>query len=604
MSSNPETHPSKLTFREALDIPSEETLRSPKHGWDNECDVREAVKLCHDWQGALVHSDAGKRRAFDLGWQLYHHGISEKTALRLILTHNRPKLPRSDIAAQLRSTYRAPVNVPGLKSLAGPPERDEEEAIVAADDDSWMEGEPFAQWPCLIEYDLKQNLSVLLAQFLQHRPGKLISAADGTIYSLGTDGLWKEITEQEIVAEVRKTDPALNFDSPKIARIVRCIHGDAYVPAKPFEWIDEPADAPAPTDLALFRNGVLNTATGVLLPHDGRLLATGTPSFDFTPDAECPTWMAFIEQTLDESFHPTVQEMLGYLMVPDTSLHVIFVLNGVKRGGKSTMMKIAENLVGRDHTASRGLNDLASDFGLEGTTDAKLLTIPDATDAEVSRRSAAVERLKTISGNDLVSVNRKNKKLVEYRIPARIMIACNRIPKMLDDSGGLASRLIPIIFEHSFLGKEDRDLFYKLEDELPGIADWALEGLRRLRANGGKFTIGKKGEAAQRSIAESQSPALRFVMARLQVTENRDDFVPLDKIYEEYEAWAVEENLSIREHRNRNDLKDDLIAVLGGRRVHYTRRRWHNPFEPPKRVAQRYSGFAGLAIKSVYVSQE
>jgi phage/plasmid-associated DNA primase len=139
-----------------------------------------------------------------------------------------------------------------------------------------------------------------------------------------------------------------------------------------------------------------------------------------------------------------------------------------------------------------------------------------------------------------------------------------------------------------------------LEAELPGIANWALEGLRRLRANGGRFTIGKKGEAAARSLAESQSPALRFANERLIISENRDDFVPLDKVFEEYQSWVVEEGLSSRQQRNRHDIKDDLMAVFGGRRVAYVRRRWHDPFAAPQAIAPRHRGFTGLAIKSGY----
>jgi P4 family phage/plasmid primase-like protien len=589
------------TNRESLNWPTADELLQPRYGWDNECDVREAVKLCRSKQYSLIRNEAGFKAAYSLGHQLYNFGLREKTALRIIMTHAKPKLSRAEVKEQIQNVWKFPANQPGAWSLAGRPDFDfDEDHKNDLDDDSWMEGGASGQWPFPVDYDVKQNASVVLAAFLQHRPERLISAADDTLYSLGTSGIWREVTEEEIAAEFRATDPDLKFDAGRIMRIVRSLPVDARVLAKPFEWIVEPDNAPEPRNLALFENGVRDTATGTLLPHDGSLLATGTPAFKYMPEAECPAWMAFLGQTLDESFHATVQEMMGYLMVPDTSVHIIFVLNGVKRGGKSTTMRIAECLVGREHIVSRTLNDLAGDFGLEGTADAKLITVPDASDAEVSRRSAAVERLKTISGNDVVSINRKGKRIVEARIPARIMIACNRVPKLLDESGALASRMIQITFERSFLGKEDRELFSKLEAELPGIANWALEGLRRLRANGGRFTIGKKGEAAARSLAESQSPALRFVKEHLVVSENRDDFVPLHKVFEEYETWALEEGLSSRERRNRNDLKDDLVAVFGGRRVAYVRRRWHDPFAAPQAIAPRYRGFTGLTIKSGY----
>jgi phage/plasmid-associated DNA primase len=102
-----------------------------------------------------------------------------------------------------------------------------------------------------------------------------------------------------------------------------------------------------------------------------------------------------------------------------------------------------------------------------------------------------------------VSVNRKGLKIVTAKIPARIAVAANRHPKFIDDSGALAARELVLIFETSFEGREDRELSDKLRGELPGIANRALEGLRRLRANGGKFTVGEKGKAAARVGAAS-----------------------------------------------------------------------------------------------------
>lgn len=597
----PESTPRKQTFREALDWPTDEELLAPKYGWDNLCDVREAVKLCRSKKFALLRNEAGFKAAYDLGCETYRLGLRKKTALRLIMTHAKPKLSRAEVNEQIQNVWKFPANVPGAWSVAGRPDFDfDEDRKNDLEDDAWMEGGASGQWPTTIYYDAKQNSSVILADFLEHRPGKLISAADGALYSLGVNGIWCAVSEEEIAAEIRATDPDLKFDAGRIMRIVRSLSVDARVSAFPFEWIAEPDNAPEPRNLALFENGVLDTSTGALLPLDGSLLATGTPAFGFDPNAKCPRWLQFLNETLHPSYHPTVQEMLGLLMVPDTSIHVIFLLSGVTRSGKSTLMHVAESLVGRDHTVSRTLNDVAGEFGLDGCGSAKLLAIPDASDAHITRRSTAVERLKTISGGDVVSVNRKNKDIISQRIPARIMLACNRTVKLLDESGALAARVVQFTFGRTVPeGERDRDLGAKLEAELPGIANWALDGLRRLRANDGRFSIGKKGAAAVRNLAMAQSPALRFVDERLKLTQNREDFLPLDKLYEEYLMWVEEEGLSFRERRNKTDLKEDLTAALGDEII-YGRRRWHDPFSVPQKVALRYWGFTGLAIRTGY----
>src|SRR5205807_2637736 len=95
---------------------------------------------------------------------------------------------------------------------------------------------------------------------------------------------------------------------------------------------------------------------------------------------------------------------------------------------------------------------------------------------KLENRSTALERIKCITGNDVVSVNRKNRPIVNGRVPAKLVIVANQHPKFLDESGALAARELPLIFERSWRGKEDRELRAKLTRELPGIANWALDG--------------------------------------------------------------------------------------------------------------------------------
>jgi phage/plasmid-associated DNA primase len=334
------------------------------------------------------------------------------------------------------------------------------------------------------------------------------------------------------------------------------------------------------------------------MPHTGQYFATGLPEFDYDAAATCPTWDRCVGEWLDSSYHDTLHEFMGYVMTPDTSQDKLLAAIGVRRGGKSTTLQVMSWLVGAAHVVSRTLNDLGGDFGLEGTLDKKLMIIPDASDTELSKRSTALDRIKSITGRDDVSVNRKGVKIVSAKLPTRLALAANRHPKFLDDSGALNARELILVFDRSFEGKEDRDLSSKLRAELPGIANRALEGLRRLRANG-RFTVGEKGLAAARELAESQSPALRFAHARLNVTGDADDFTPLGAVFESYTEWAVfSEELGSRERRNRDDFKNDLVAALMSKGVRYDRRRWRDPDAGKHGNAPRVRGFIGITMKA------
>lgn len=429
--------------------------------------------------------------------------------------------------------------------------------------------EEASPWPRPLTYGEKHHGAKDARFFVAQRPWKSLSS-DGVLYTF-RDGHWQETPDAEMASEVRATDPSDRLDVQHVNKLVEGVHQLTAVRAKPFEWIRPSGIEPAPEDLALFRNGLLDVNRMELIPHDGRYFATGLPDHDWDPFAECPTWMAWLNETLDPSFHPTLQELFGYCLTPDIRAHKFGMLLGGPRTGKSTAHNVLHRLVGPKHAASSTLADLSGDFGLEPLVDKRVVLIPDAHDAPAKGRSGALERIKSITGADPVSVNRKGKPIVHGVLKTRIIVTCNKTPKFIDESGALAARMIVIHFGASFLGREDRSMPDRLAAEMPGIANWALQGLSRLRSNGLRFTVGEAGRAEVEMAARSQSPALRFAESHLTVTGDQEHFTPMPDVFRSYTIWAEAEGLRGFELRSQNDLKDDLRAAIPA--VRYTQRR-------------------------------
>ena len=91
-----------------------------------------------------------------------------------------------------------------------------------------------------------------------------------------------------------------------------------------------------------------------------------------------------------------------------------------------------------------------------------------------------VERLLSISGEDTLTVNRKYRDQWTGKLPARLMLCSNELPHLGDASMAVAGRFVPLLLTESFYGKEDLTLEDELAAELPGILNWALDGLERL----------------------------------------------------------------------------------------------------------------------------
>lgn len=456
------------------------------------------------------------------------------------------------------------------------------------------DAEGAAVWPRELYYQDKHGAKCA-AVFLKHRMPRRIIVSDGIIYSYERDGLYQEMSEAALAAEIRATDKRRFLDVDHIQKTIRAIHHQCAVQKRPFEWIKMAPGDPLPDDMVLFRNGRLDLRTLELTPHDGRYFATGCPDYDYDEWATCPKWEACLKEWLDPSLHDTLHEYAGLLLTPDTRLEKMLVLVGTARSGKSTIARVLSLLCGKQHFTSCSLDDLGGDFGLQGCLDKRMMLIPDAHDTQVNRRNAALSRIKAIVGRDELSINRKNIKMISAIVPVRIVMVANRHPSFIDESGALAQRELLLTFGNSFVGREDRDLSKKLEREMSGIANLAILGLARLRKNNNRFTIGSAMEEATLQLHRDQSPALDFAMTCLTVTRDDADFIPDHRLYDLYSRYCKEKGINGRLRRRLNDLKADLVAAFG-KGVRQTQRRLQtDAYDRPLTRSVRTYGLAGIA---------
>jgi len=347
-------------------------------------------------------------------------------------------------------------------------------------------------------------------------------------------------------------------ETPEIERWLYQQTGDAVylVPAK--KEGEEPARAPwAPTkqkigNLAhalgvgeLQRVGeadqVMAAANGVI---EGRTLVPHTPErfnlfslpFDYDPTATAPAWQSFLDQVLpdDQQSQDFLGEWFGYVLSGRTEQQKMAALIGKKRSGKGTIARVLSALVGKDHVSGLNLSTLGGTFGLEPFIGAALAV---ASDVRWHSRSIgdAVQILLEVSGEDHATVNRKNKSAWKGRLGVRFMLMSNDTPTFSDRSGALVDRMIYVSFRQSFFGREDTGLTEKLMHELPGILNWALDGLDRLDARGA-FTQPDSGKDEMEATRRLADPIGAFVEDWCTVGEEQS--IRLDHLYVKYRSWC------------------------------------------------------------------
>jgi hypothetical protein len=155
------------------------------------------------------------------------------------------------------------------------------------------------------------------------------------------------------------------------------------------------------------------------------------------------------------------------------------------------------------HVAAPTLTSMSSKLGLQPLIGKPLALISHA--RIHGSHSVVVERLLSISGEDAITIDRKNREAWTGTLPTRIVIATNELPRLGDASGALASRMIILNTPESFYGRENHDLTDNLMEELPGIFNWALDSL----------SIACGGQGGCRYLSRGWLCALRWRRSRL-----------------------------------------------------------------------------------------
>lgn len=226
---------------------------------------------------------------------------------------------------------------------------------------------------------------------------------------------------------------------------------------------------------------------------------------------------------------------MGYLLTSDTSHQKLMLLVGPPRSGKGTICRITEQVIGADNVVWPTLSDLAERFGLASLLGKLAAIIADAHLVRDQSSSRTVEVLKSITGEDAVRVDRKNRDAIpNARIIARFFICANELPQLPDASSALTSRLLLLRMRKSFVGQEDRSLSAALVREIPGIMRWALDGLARLRT-GESFTIPQDSLALAREFEFLSSPIKEFLSDCCVVGHGK---VEMAVLYQKFRGWC------------------------------------------------------------------
>lgn len=292
----------------------------------------------------------------------------------------------------------------------------------------------------------------------------------------------------------------------------------------------------SPPNLIPFRHQIYDVNTGDFLDYSKKYVFLNRFPFDYIPDApECATITTTLNAIAcnDTDVVRLLLEAIGNCFYMLNSFRGAVMLYGQSgSNGKSTLLNMVTQLLGRENASFLSLQDTAERFRLMDIY-GKAVNIGDDIPDTYFPDSSLFKKLVT---GENVMAERKGQDPVSFRPYAKLFFAMNALPPVNDKSRAFFSRilLVPLNNDFSKLDKQDRTLKDRIwsQEEMEYLTRLAMDGLKRLFVQG-DFT---RPLCVTRAMSEYQiecNPVLGFL-------SEYDDVVgqPTLKVYDDFRNWC------------------------------------------------------------------
>ncbi len=344
-----------------------------------------------------------------------------------------------------------------------------------------------------------------------------IKIYDGRIFSTGARGFIKAECEKLLGSYSKKNIVEEIFD--KIKRKTKTTP----------EEFDK-------TDLYLIplENGCYNIKTKRLQKHSPKNNFTFISPIIYEPGAKCERWFQFLEEALYPEDILTMKQWFGFNLFRQYFIKKAMICIGDKDVGKTILLDTLISFVGEKNKSGLSLQKISSgsDFSKFSLKNKLSNIYDDLSSSDINDGGA----FKIATGGGYISAEEKFGDCVQFKTYAKQTLAGNKAPPVKDnDDDAYFSRFIPMKFDN-VPEKIDPFLRDKLDKELSGILNWALEGLHEILEKG-EFDFNKSDKQIKKIMELSGDNLIQF---GAEVLEQSDEKVTKEEMYQVYCLWANE----------------------------------------------------------------
>lgn len=255
---------------------------------------------------------------------------------------------------------------------------------------------------------------------------------------------------------------------------------------------------------------------------------------------DCPEperWIGFVSDLLEETDILTLQEFMGYCLIPTTIAQKMLIITGQGGEGKSRIGVVMRAMLG-DCMSHGSLNKVEMNPFAKADLQHKLLMVDDDLRMEALPNSNNIKSI--ITAETPVDLERKGVQSYQGMLYTRFMAFGNGNLRVTNDgSYGFFRRQIILRAKPIAPGRvDDPFLGRRLKDEIDGIFLWALSGLYRLIGQNYRFTI-SPAAAENWKIARSEGNSVRqFLESTGYFIYDPEGMVTTKSLYGRYRDWC------------------------------------------------------------------
>lgn len=316
-------------------------------------------------------------------------------------------------------------------------------------------------------------------------------------------------------------------------------------------------------DVYLFNmlNGTYDLKNHMFLQHDRETMITRQVAYNYDKTATCTQFTNFLErifrnQKEKDNVIRYIQKAIGYTLTGEVSQQCIFLLYGSGSNGKSTLTETMRMLLG-DYGTTIASSSLTTQKNESVRNDIARLPKTRLVVASENAKGTIIdeELIKKLTGGDEVTARFLFQEEFNFYPQLKLWWAFNHPPGLRDLTHSLMRRLKLIPFTEKIGDAEKIDQRVLLEtfrQELPGIFNWAIEGLKDFQKDGLKdietVSIAVKEFKEEQDILHDWLNDNCYVVERdanSPAALSQDVRTAASQLYQNYKLWATTRNEKI-----------------------------------------------------------